>query len=376
MSEFVQRFLNEDWENLPQAPRVYVGAFGKHPAWNDHLDDIGLMTTSLAMARRSIYGSGIASQVESAAWDRAGVERTLATFDHTLLWRRGGECVVGRLWSSRDGVGRARYPMAVVAHCVGLKFDFVATEVMPALDTAEAGCVAATATTGVIAALAEAQRGLRMKSGPGGGDPVAVPDSAIGVDGWTAYFSLDRTDLERVFHHLRINFAIFAPGSGKWAEGEGAGKSRVLRLPRVPGSTEAEALNAWLSFVETQVDPAVPLLGLVHRKGNWVDVIVGEPAGTDFFALRAAPAAMPLLTDVPYQLDADTRSLLEPLFADITTKNRMPTRSSLNGETVLENREAADRWLARFRNTSRGGFFGRLLPGAPRHGLRFDLRPT
>jgi hypothetical protein len=54
MSEFAQRFLNEDWENLPQAPRVYVGAFGKHPAWNDHMDDVGLLTSSLVMLRRSL----------------------------------------------------------------------------------------------------------------------------------------------------------------------------------------------------------------------------------------------------------------------------------------------------------------------------------
>jgi hypothetical protein len=48
-----------------------------------------------------------------------------------------------------------------------------------------------------------------------------------------------------------------------------------------------ETLNAWLSFLETQVDPAVPLLGLVHREATWIDVIVGEPAPADFFVLRA-----------------------------------------------------------------------------------------
>jgi hypothetical protein len=95
MSEFAQRFLNEDWENLPQAPRVYVGAFGKHPAWNDHMDDVGLLTSSLVMLRRSLYGTGIASQIESAAWDRAGADKTLATFDHTLVWRRGRGVVDG-----------------------------------------------------------------------------------------------------------------------------------------------------------------------------------------------------------------------------------------------------------------------------------------
>jgi len=374
MSDFAQRFLNEDWELLPQAPRVYVGAFGKHPAWNDHLDDIGLLTASLVRLRRSLYGNGIASQIEAAAWEKAGVERTLPAFDHTMLWRRGGESIAGRIWSSRDGVGRSLFPMAAVAHCIGQRFEFIASEVIPALEAAEAGCIASTAAVGVLSALAEAQRGLRLRAG-GALDSIAVADSLVGVDGWTAYFSLDRTDLERVFHHLRVNFGIFAPGSNAWCSGEGAARSKVLRLPRVPGSTPVETLNAWLAFIATQVDPAVPLLGIVPRTGTWIDVIVGEPTGADFFALRASLAAAPLVTDVPYQLDTESRQLIEPLLSEITRRRRLPGTSLLNGESLAENREAADRWLARFRGTSRSGFLRSLIPtGGSRASSRFDLK--
>lgn len=375
MSEFAQRFLNEDWENLPQAPRIYVGAFGKHPAWNDHMDDVGLLTSSLVMLRRSLYGAGIASQIESAAWDRAGAEKTLATFDHTFVWRRGGESLVGRIWSSRDGIGRALFPMTAVVHSIGQRFEFLAQEVAPALEAAKAGCVAATVSTAVLASLAEAQRTLRVRAGVT--DNVGVVDSLIGIDGWTAYFSLDRTDLERVFHHLRVNLGLFAPGAQTWATGDGPARSRCLRLPRVPGSTAMETLNAWISFLETQIDPAVPLLGLVHRDATWVDVVVGEPAAADFFVLRANLQGAPLVTDVPYQLDAESRQRMEPLLNDIIRRRRLPTQSLLNGAALVDNREAADRWLAKFRTNGRSGFLSRLIPtGGARASSRFDLRVT
>jgi len=35
-----------------------------------------------------------------------------------------------------------------------------------------------------------------------------------------------------------------------------------------------------------------------------VDVIIGRPAGPEFFYIRAGSEAMPVVTDIPYQIDA------------------------------------------------------------------------
>src|ERR1035437_71130 len=150
MSDFSDYFLNEDWENSPGVPRVYLGTFGKHPGWNDHLDDIGLSTGSLLSARRLLYGVGIASQVESAAWEKAGPAKTLTAFNHHLLWRRSGESLVGRIWSSRDGIGRSLYPMCTLVHCLGQRFEWIADEVMPLLERAEGECMNASTASGVL----------------------------------------------------------------------------------------------------------------------------------------------------------------------------------------------------------------------------------
>jgi hypothetical protein len=80
---------------------------------------------------------------------------------------------------------------------------------------------------------------------------------------------------------------------------------------------------------------------------------------------------------VPYQLDAESLQRMEPLLADIVRRRRLPTVSILNGQPVVENREAADRWLARHRNGGRTGFLSRLIPtSGSRAGSRFDLRAT
>src|SRR5262245_24203118 len=105
-------------------PALYLAAFGKHPGWNDHLDDQGLDTDSLIAAKRLLYVQGISQNIDSGAWENLeqvpadaptqAVGR-LDLFRHDFLWhmRQDGNSVMlaGRLWSSSDGKGRDKYPM-------------------------------------------------------------------------------------------------------------------------------------------------------------------------------------------------------------------------------------------------------------------------
>lgn len=370
MNDFVEQFLNEDWEDFRDAPRLYVAAFGKHPAWNDHMDDIGLVTGSLVSTRRIIYGSGIASQIESAAWEKVGADKTVPTFDHVLLWRRGSESVVGRIWSSRDGKGRALYPMALVVHAIGQRLESLASVVMPELLKAEAKALEAKTPGPILALLNEAQETMRARAEAG---PLGVPDSTLGVAAWTGWALREPTAFERVIHHLRGHVGDFLPERRTWCAAEGVAQSRTLRFPRCGVENPLEALNAWISFLATQIDPAVPLLGILHREFDWVDVIVGEPAANDLFVLRANTQAVPMVTDIPYQIGGDTHTAAGLVGADLAQR-RLPTRSALNGRSLVENREAADRWLSRSRGAGTRGLFGRLLSGGGgRSSSRFDL---
>ena len=356
MNDFTKNFLNENWKAMPDAPRVYLSGFGKHPGWNDHLDDIGVITDSLIKAKALIY-DGIARQVENATWEKGGPDKMAPGFDHVIHWRRMHESLTGLMWSSSDGKGRSLYPMITLAHCVGQPFAWQAEEVLPALEEVGAKCRATKLGISVVAILNAAQEALRTR------DPVkaavAPVGPGIGVKAWADHFARDPAALRRVLHHLQVNFAPFAPGCLEWCENRkpAPALSRSLRLPVVPGATAAESLNAWMSFLATQLDPSVPLLGLLPKGRNWLDVIVGEPAQTDFVILRTLPAATVIVTDIPYEVDAATSNHAASILADLG-RGQLPGVSCLNGAAVEANRQAALRWLAKFRLN----FFSRFFP--------------
>jgi hypothetical protein len=355
MTDFARNFLNEDWKAIPDAPRFYLSGFGKHPGWNDHLDDIGLITDSLIRAKISIYG-GIAHQVESAVWERGGPERMTAGFDHVIHWRRMNESLTGLMWSSSDGKGRSLYPMITLAHCIGQTFDWQAAEVLPVMEDVGKKCRATRSSVSVVEILNAAQESLRANAAGLSRSPVI--GSALGVKDWAAFFARAPEGLRRVIHHLRVNFSAFAPGSAAWCDNKKQirAQSRGLRLPVIPGSSPAESLNAWLSFLATQLDPAVPMLGLRPVGNHWLDVIVGEPTETDYVVLRTLPAATPIVSEIPYQLAASLSADESRIMAALG-RGELPDLSALNGATVEDNRQAASKWLAKFRLS----FFSRFL---------------
>src|SRR5438105_10669471 len=85
---------------------VFLAAFGKHPGWNDFMDDLGLDTPRLIETRRLLLG---AIDANAEGWERLEESRRLANFRHALVWQPGGgdsDIVVARFWSSSDGKGR------------------------------------------------------------------------------------------------------------------------------------------------------------------------------------------------------------------------------------------------------------------------------
>jgi hypothetical protein len=101
---------------------------------------------------------------------------------------------------------------------------------------------------------------------------------------------------------------------------------------------------------------------LLPVSGDWVDVIVGEPTPADFFVLRALPAAVPRVTDIPYQLDRVMQAGFGGIFDDLG-RGQLPAKSCFNNERVETSREEAARWLMRHRPSEKPGFFNRLLRG-------------
>ena len=92
-----------------------LAAFGKHPAWDDHIDDIGLNTETLALTKqRPLFGRDRhptrVRRLGPAREIRAAIE-----FDHRFVWGRDQQAIVGAIWASADRKRRTRFPLIICA---------------------------------------------------------------------------------------------------------------------------------------------------------------------------------------------------------------------------------------------------------------------
>jgi hypothetical protein len=140
--------------------RVHVAAFGKHPGWDDHIEEIGLDCDALVRAKRVLYSDGIAGNIDSGSWEKLADEQRLPTFAHHWYWKLGQDLVVGRMWSSRDGKGRTKYPMVVCAMIDGASPAWAIERIHRRLAVIEESCVGTQSAEVVRLAIGEARRAL------------------------------------------------------------------------------------------------------------------------------------------------------------------------------------------------------------------------
>ena len=320
--------------DAPPVPTIRLAVFGKHPAWDDHIDDLGLDTSRLVAVKRAFYLQGVGANLDAGTWDRLGPDQRLPRFDHLFVWRSGPSTVVGRAVASTDGKGRGRYPLVACAQCVGVPADRLAADVAPLLEEALARCGQTTSRAGVLDVLADVRGRLQRVAAepptppgkravtPAGGtgdtdvaralpaaaappptlsDLVVCPELDVGgVKLYAVYFQVER------------EMGAFAPA-------EGPARTAVARggLPpsmsspaavhlRVPACTPvpAEAARVWIELLATRLDPTAPILAIAAVGRGWVDLIVGDPGPHDFYCLLAARQVLPFTTDIPFNLNA------------------------------------------------------------------------
>jgi formylglycine-generating enzyme required for sulfatase activity len=309
MSDFFKKFLLEDARRFSPSGR-YAGlaAFGKHPGWDDHVEDLGLETESLNIAKTLFYINGIGGQIDSGAWERLEPAQQLPGFKHVFLWQRSGQFLIGRLWSSSDGKGRKRYPMVVCLHFIGVTLGWAMKQALPALDELEQALVQTTSADEVRGLLNRKRAALResLLSAQVQGEYAPVSPEAlhnIVQDGG----GTNREGFLRVLYQGKSQLAALAPGKFN-ARAQTVGlRAQQIRVPAT-GANPEQTLLFWTRFFLTQVDSSVPLLLALPLEANWLDATAGEPESHEFFCLRASPKAVPLVSEVPYTLDDAFRS--------------------------------------------------------------------
>lgn len=283
MTRFSNAFLRDRLEG-----KIHVAVFGKHPAWTDHIDDLGVTTESLAMVKRLLYLEGIAGQLASGAWDRIEKSGQALDFDHRFVWRRDKQAIVGAIWASSDGKGRTRFPIVICTHITG---EDPVPVFLPSVERLGLECRSAATQEAVRDFHNRTCAELNTRTGS---DP--APATGLALD------DQDRSaDL--------ILEALIGLASGlKRGLQRGFGNRRVgahLRVASVSPQAPKN-LEFWLGYLERRVAVRQPHLVMVGSAGLPVDLILGEPEPNDFFYLRANEAVL-----TPLRCDARDRPRFE-----------------------------------------------------------------
>ncbi len=297
--------------------RVWAGMFGKHPAWDDHVHTSGIETEALIELRTTLYTQGIGGRIDSGVWDRLGSAERLGGFGHTLVWRSEQGLIAARLIASEDGKGRARYPLILCAHGRGLPLAWVCGRVVDRITEAAASCRAATTQADAIAEIDRARDELRSESESVGG-------AVEWCDGDAAAVVIEsrggRETLDRVVYCAKRDMRSHVIESLN--EERRGSRSRAIdasaRHVRVGAYAESggEACSQWVRVMDQIVGEGTDLMAIAPDGAGFVDVLVGRPEADQFYCLMAGETALPVVGDVPYEVDEATRSWVSDLLAE------------------------------------------------------------
>jgi hypothetical protein len=267
MTRFLKVFLRD-----PLQGQVHLAGFGKHPAWDDHIDDIGLETESLVIAKQVIYSEGIASQISSGAWNQLENSRHAIDFDHRFVWGRSNQSLVGGIWASIDGKGRTLFPMVICVQSDG-KALVVVGRFLSAIERLRKIWKQAKTKESVHLSRNRAASEISSSYPTSPNEifsEVSDPDANVMLP---ALLTLSAGLKPRTMNDL-------TPGGSH------------LRLPGICARA-TENLGFWAGYLDKHRDLNLPYLAIAPAGKRYVDLIVGEPQPRDFFCLRADNTALP-----------------------------------------------------------------------------------
>ncbi len=296
MSAFAKEFLRDRFAE-PVRPTGLLALFGKHPGWDDHVEDLLVATASLVMVKQLLYVQGIGGQVSSGGWARLAEGECLPAFDHSLLWRRGSQFIAGRLWSSTDGKRRAHFPMLALVHCSGLPLETSLGSILGWLGTVETACKTTRSADRVRSLFAQCQgdfQGWIDRLEP-------TPASEHEPKDWDVTPETLVPAVAAILSRARD----FTPAKYK----ERSQLSSVhFRVP-ANGRDRAHDYLLWGRLLSRALHEDAPLLLIAPHDQPWLDLVVGEPAVSDLFPLRASEAALPIITDLAQVKDGERTSV-------------------------------------------------------------------
>jgi hypothetical protein len=341
MSDFYKAFLREPGRlpNQLPGPRVLLGALGKHPGWDDHIEGL-LDSETLALFKNVFYVQGIGRTIDSGEWDKPEVAADLIDFDHYLMWVRGDQVLLGRLWASSDGRDRTKYPMILCAQCSGVSLDWAVQTILPELDKMREVCRNVRTAAEVRQILQKTQTYLQGKAenAPIRAESKTSLDRAAFLAG--PALGPDHVGLMRILHELETNFSAYKKARASKTVAADV-RAQHIRAPR-NASSPAEALLAWREFLNLLFSRDLPLLFVAPASREWVDIFAGEPSASEIFPLRVQSVG--LASSVPYQISPEIKSACAELALQFERGDLAPSGSARKQKSAESSDPGTTTW--------------------------------
>jgi len=305
---FLRRFVSKlATPAQTQTPQIFLAAFGKHPAWDDHMPDhLGLETKALIELKQMLYG-GIRGNIESGAWDKVKVNFPLTAFDHAFVWRTPAALIAGRLWQSKDGKGRDAYPMIVAAECADGNNLGVAEDCIAAARELQVQLDALRSPSDVQSTIDAARVQLRERIAAISAAPKNETEEIDAREVLLRVPELGPTSegMLRILYHIEREMTAYRDRKQSSASKTATTmRPQAIRVPRGAASP-AESAVLWIHFLISQLSPSISCAALLPESNDWVDLIVGQPTPAQLFCIRVPLAVLPLTNKIPYTLDPD-----------------------------------------------------------------------
>lgn len=306
---------------------VDVFAFGKHPGWDDHIEDFGLSSPRLAACKQLLYSGGIAGNIDAGAWESLPAEKRLDGYDHWIYWRTSDGWLICRLRWSIDGKGRTAYPMIVGAllgaaavpqgspgadrTTKGASLRVLLEQAAPAVEVFSKACAQTKDREGVRSALEQCKTALGLIAARAGEQSTVIGStpsqtelqllSELVVHPQLHAQGREGVGLYRILYEMQRELAAFRPAASRnRSAGAIAPAAQHLRVPRC---LEGErGVRAWAALLRQELSSSAPIM-LIDRVGEpFIDIVVGEPTRQSLFCLRASIIGLSLASDVPYDM--------------------------------------------------------------------------
>ena len=286
-------------QKIFEGRQSFVSFFGKHRAWADHMDDLGLATPSLHKFKNWLYVEGIRGQIDSGSWNEIPEASAIPYWNHKLFALGPSGLIFAALLHSPDSRGRDAYPLCLALHIPTTQLPSELAPLWQFLDDLARDVLAAETQEEVIALhesapamLGEVMRTLSPLSTEG--PSAAERNRFINSES----FSPQRIGLRRFLYWMSQELTNYALP----AKVNKTPKPKHCRLP-LSSDMGAEALLLWLSLLRSQIKSNTLLICVSPTEHQFCDLLVGTLEPNTTFQFKVGVTSEPLISDIPYNIE-------------------------------------------------------------------------